>query len=129
MGVEPSVARPPNISKMQRREFVRAFANTDRFKAIIEKAIALARQAQDRYEANVNQHREDTPWYYVNNKVILAMEHYRTGRSTAKLASKCEGPFEVIKAAPYTVTLRLPMNITIFPTFYVSHISRIHLKG
>jgi hypothetical protein len=60
---------------------------------------------------------------------MLDMENYRTGRPMAQLTPWSKGPFTVLKAAPYTVTLWLPTNITIFPTFYIFHIRCIHHKG
>ena len=45
MGVEPSQPLPPQISEGQKREFFRASEIAARFKAVIDKAAALARQA------------------------------------------------------------------------------------
>ena len=51
---------------------------------------------------------------------MLNMKNYKTGRPTHKLEPWWEGPFEVLKASSHTVTLRLPVNMNIFNTFYVS---------
>lgn len=122
MGVEPTKPCPPNISDAQRREFFRASEIADRFKAIIDMATALARQAQHRYEENANRHRDDAPKYRVGDKVFLDMQNYKTGRPMAKLAPRFEGPFEVEKASSHAVTLKLPANMRIFPTFHVSRV-------
>ena len=45
MGVEPSQPLPPQISEAQKREFFRASEIAARFKAVIDKVAALARQA------------------------------------------------------------------------------------
>jgi len=87
---------------------------------VIDKAAALARQAQDRYEENANRHRMDTIAYHVGDKVMLNMKNYKTGRPTHKLEPRWEGPFEVSKASSHAVTLRLPANMKIFNTFHVS---------
>ena len=127
MGVEPTKPPPPNISESQRREFFRASEIADRFKAILDMVTALARQAQNRYEENANRHREDAPRYRVGDKVFLDMQNYETGRPMAKLAPRFEGPFEVTKASSHAVTLKLPANMKIFPTFHVSRV-RPHRK-
>jgi hypothetical protein len=67
MGVEPSKSCPSQILEAQRREFFLALVIAARFKVVIDKAIALARQAQDRYEENANRHRMDTTSYHVKD--------------------------------------------------------------
>lgn len=124
VGVEPMRPCPPNVSEQQKREFFRASELADRFKAILEGATALARQAQDRHEEIANRKREDAPRYHVGDTVMLDMQNYKTGRPTAKLAPRWEGPFRVEKASSHAVTLKLPANMAIFPTFHVSKVKR-----
>jgi hypothetical protein len=45
MGVEPAPLLPPQISEAQKREYFRVSEISARFKALIDKAMALARQA------------------------------------------------------------------------------------
>ena len=60
---------------------------------------------------------------------MLNMKNYKTGRPTYKLEPCWEGPFEVLKASSHVVTLRLPANIKIFNTFYVSMVRSYHGNG
>lgn len=76
MGVEPTKPCAPNISDAQHKEFFRASEIADRFKAIVDMATALARQAQHRYEENANRHRDDAPKYRVGDKVFLDIQNY-----------------------------------------------------
>lgn len=129
MGVEPMKPCPPELSESQRVEFFKATEVADRFKAIIEEATAMAKQAQDRYEINANRHRDDAPKYKVEDKVWLNMEHQKTGRPSHKLEPRWEGPFVVTKASSHAVTLELPANMRIFPTFHVSMVRPFTDKG
>jgi hypothetical protein len=43
MGVEPTQPCPPNLSDAQKREFFRATEIANRFKAILDAVMALAR--------------------------------------------------------------------------------------
>lgn len=51
---------------------------------------------------------------------MLNMKNYKTGRPSAKLEPRWEGPFKVTKASSHAVTLQLPANMRIFNTFHVS---------
>lgn len=42
------------------------------------------------------------------------------GRPVDKLSQRWEGPFQVVKCSSHAVTLRLPANMKISPTFHVS---------
>ncbi len=46
--------------------------------------------------------------------------NYATGRPTVKFDTRWEGPFEVLKVSLYAITLKLPTNIKIYNTFYVT---------
>lgn len=129
MGVEPAKPCPPNISDQQRREFFRANEIADRFKAVLVYVTALTKQAQDRYEENANRNREDAPKYHKGDRVLLNMRNYKTGRPSEKLSPRWEGPFEVEKVDSHAVTLKLPANMKIFPTFHVSMVKRCRDKG
>jgi hypothetical protein len=129
MGVEPAQPCPPNITEAQRREFFRASEIAERFKAILEKATALSKQAQDRYEEGANRRRSDAPIYHVDDWVMLNMKNYKTGRPTQKLEPRWEGPFQVTKTSSHAVTLRLPANMKIFNTFHVSMVRPYRKKG
>jgi hypothetical protein len=124
MGVEPARPLPPDMSEHQRHEFFNAQELADRFAAVLDKLKALSRQAQDRYEANANAKREDAPIYKVGDWVMLDVTNIETGRPMDKLAPRWEGPFEVIKTSSHAVTLRLPANMRVFPTFHVSLVRR-----
>ncbi len=80
----------------------------------------MARQAQDRYKEGANRHRDNTLAYCVGDKVMLNMQNCKTGQPAQKLEPRWEGLFEVTKASSHAVTLRLPANMKIFNTFYVS---------
>ena len=82
MGVEPAQPCPPNVTEAQRREFFHASEIAERFKAILEKAIALSRQVQDRYKEGANRRRSDAPVYNVGDRVMLNMKNYKTSRPT-----------------------------------------------
>jgi len=120
IGVEPAKPCPPHLTEAQRREFFRASEIANRFRAVLDQVIALSKQAQDRYEANANRYRSDAPVYCVGDRVMLNMRNYKTGRPTAKLDPRWEGPFLVTKASSHAVTLKLPANMRIFNTFHVS---------
>jgi len=120
MGVEPAQPCPPEITEAQRREFFRASEIANRFKAILDTATALSKQAQDRYEEGANRRRRDAPVYRVGDWVMLNMKHYKTGRPVQKLEPRWEGPFRVTKVSSHAVTLQLPANMKIFNTFHVS---------
>ena len=105
MGVEPAQPCPPEITEAQRREFFRASEIANRFKAILDTATALAKQAQDRYEEGANRRRRDAPVYRVGDWVMLNMKHYKTGRPVQKLEPRWEGPFRVTKVSSHAVTL------------------------
>jgi len=120
MGVEPAKPCPPHLTEAQRREFFRASEIANRFQTVLDQVIALSKQAQDRYEANANRRRSDAPVYCVGDQVMLSMRNYKTGRPSAKLEPRWEGPFPVTKASSHAVTLKLPANMRIFNTFHVS---------
>lgn len=120
IGIEPATPPPPNLTTAQMKEFFKASEVADRFKRILDQVTALARQAQDYYEKTANARRRDAPLYRVGDRVMLDTRNLKTGRPTRKLDVRWEGPFEVTKASSHAVTLRLPVNMKIFPTFHVS---------
>jgi hypothetical protein len=129
MGVEPARPAPPDLSDHQRNEFFNAQEFANRFSAVLDQLKALSRQAQDRYEANANKSREDTPAYQVGEWVLLDTANIETGRPMAKLAPRWEGPFRVTKANSHAVTLELPSNMKVFPTFHVKLVRRRRGEG
>lgn len=120
MGVEPASPPNPKLTEAQRREFFKATEITARFKAVLDHVTALSRQSQDRYEANANRSRVDSHKYKENDLVMLDTRNLKTGRPTEKLAPRWEGPFKVHKASSHAVTLKLPENMKVNPTFHVS---------
>jgi hypothetical protein len=129
MGVEPSGPCPPQLTEAQRREFFRVSEIANRFQAVLDYVVALAKQSQDRYEEGANRRRNDAPAYKEKDWVMLAMKNYKTGRPAAKLEPRWEGPFEVTKASSHAVTLRLPANMKIFNTFHVSMVRPYRSSG
>lgn len=128
LGVEPQTPVPPDLSDAQRIEFFKAHDIANRFEAIHTQVRALAKQAQDRYEVNANRRRSDTPLYKIGDMVMVNTQNMDLGRPVQKLSPKWEGPFKVIKTSSHTVTLDLPANFRIFPTFHVSLIKRRSLE-
>ncbi len=120
IGVEPAHPCLPNVTEAQRHKFFHALEIAAQFKAILDKATALARQAQDRYKEGANRRQDNAPAYRVGDKVMLNIRNCKTGQPVQKLEPRWEGPFEVTKASLYAVTLRLPANMKIFNTFHVS---------
>ena len=119
VGVEPTTPCPPNLSKTQKQEFFKATELANRFRAILDTVTALSRQAQDRYEGNANSKRTDAVKYQPGDKVMLNMTNMATGRPSAKLTPRWEGPFLVQKSSSHAVTLKLPANMKVFNTFHV----------
>ncbi|KHE88782.1 hypothetical protein GE21DRAFT_1199009, partial [Neurospora crassa] len=74
------------------------------------------------YKAVANAKRIDAPKYKLSNIIIFNIENYTTGRLTAKLLLKFEGPFRVIKANFYSLELLLLTNIKVT---YVINIFRV----
>jgi hypothetical protein len=129
MGIEPAQLLLPQISEVQKREYFRVSVIATRFKAVINTAVALARQAQDRYDENANRHQMDTIAYHVGDGVMLHMKNYKTGQPTCKLEPRWEGPFEVLKVLSHAVTLWLPVNMKIFNTFHMSMVRPYRSNG
>jgi transposase InsO family protein len=129
MGVEPARPCPPNLTAAQRTEFLKANEIAARFEAILSKVQALAKQANDRYEANANRKRQDAPKYKKGDMVMLDMSNMDVGRPVDKLSPKWEGPFRVTKASSHAVTIALPANMKIFNTFHVSRVRRRTAPG
>jgi hypothetical protein len=75
------------------------------FKAVIDKSVALARQAQDHYDENANSYWMEIIAYHIGDRVMLNMKNYKTGRPTHTLEARWEGPCEVLKASLHAVTL------------------------
>jgi hypothetical protein len=68
----------------------------------------------------VNTRRADSPAYVVGDRVLVNTQNMSIGRPVQKLSLRWEGPFIVVKALSYVVTVSLPANITMLPTFHVS---------
>ncbi|KAI0992244.1 hypothetical protein K3495_g15942, partial [Podosphaera aphanis] len=81
---------------------------------------SLSKQSQDRYEENANIKRSDAPLYKVGDQVIVNTQNMQLGRPVSKPSPKWEGPFKVVKSSSHAVTLKLPQNMKITPTFHVS---------
>ena len=79
IGVKPAYLCPPDVTEAQRREFFRALEIAAQFKAILDKATALARQAQDRYKEGANRRRGNALAYCVGDKVMLNIRNCKTG--------------------------------------------------
>jgi transposase InsO family protein len=126
MGVEPAKPCPPELSDAQKREFFKASEIAARFKAVVDQVRALSRQSQDRYETGANRRRTDAPKYKEKDLVMLDTRNLTTGRPTAKLTPRWEGPFRVLKASSHTVQLALPVNMKINNTFHVQLIRPWH---
>jgi hypothetical protein len=71
----------------------------------------------------------DTIAYHVRDRVILNRMHYKTCQQMYKLELRWERPFEVLKASLHAVTLRLPANIKIFNTCYISMVKTYNGNG
>lgn len=52
--------------------------------------------------------------------VMINTKNMELGRPVDKLSQRWEGPFKVIKTSSHAVTVNLPANMKIFPTFHVS---------
>lgn len=122
MGTEPTRPPPPDVSPEQRKQIFKANEIVERFKTVWDKLIALSRQAQDRYEAAANVKRTDAPKYKPGDMVMLNMENYATGRPTAKLSPRFEGPFRVMKADSHSLELSLPTNMKVT---HIVNVSRV----
>ncbi|KAI0994504.1 hypothetical protein K3495_g13678, partial [Podosphaera aphanis] len=118
--IEPQTPRPPSMTNQQRKEFFRATEIASRFKSILDQVTSLSKQSQDRYEENANIKRSDAPLYTVGDQVIVNTQNMQLGRPVSKLSPKWEGPFKVVKSSSHAVTLKLPQNMKITPTFHVS---------
>jgi hypothetical protein len=55
----------------------------------------------------------------VGDRVLVNTQNISIGRPVQKLLPRWEGPFIVVKALSYIVTVSLPANITILPIFHV----------
>jgi len=122
MGIEPQAPPRPDLAEAQRKEYFKANEIANRFREIIDQVRVLSKIAQDRYEKNANSHRSDAPKYKVGDEVMVRTENWHLGQPMKKLGPKWEGPFVVTKASTHAVTVKLPSNIKIFPTFHVGDV-------
>lgn len=53
---------------------------------------------------------------------MISTQNWKMGRPLENLNPQWEGPFRVIKISPHTVTVDLPQNRNIYPTFHVSNV-------
>ncbi|KAI0991933.1 hypothetical protein K3495_g16254, partial [Podosphaera aphanis] len=122
LGIEPQTPAAPFLSEAQRKEFFKAHEIANRFKSILDQLKALSNIARERYEKNANLHRSDAVKFRVGDMVMVSTENWEMGRPVKKLNPRWDGPFRVVKASPQTVTVDLPNNVRIFPTFHVSNV-------
>jgi hypothetical protein len=64
--------------------------------------------------------------YHLRDQVMPNRKNYKTGQPAYTLELWWEGPFAVLKASSYTVTVQLLVNMKIFNTFHISIVRPYH---
>jgi hypothetical protein len=118
LGTEPTQPCPPDLSSAKKREFYKANAVVDRFDRIITQLKALANQAIQNYENNVNEHREEAPKYAEGQRVWIDTRNMKTNRPMKKGDDKWDGPYTVLKAYKRSCLLRLLGTMKVSPVFH-----------
>jgi hypothetical protein len=121
LGIEPPAPIPP-MPELAKKEYLRADQIANRFERILTQLKALSRQAQERYEENANDRRDEGPEYKIGDKVMISLEHMETNRPKKKWDDKWDGPFEVLQAYRGAVAVKLPPEIKVNNSFHKSKV-------
>jgi len=120
LGIEPPKPCPPNLSRQQRNEFFNTSSIADRYQKITEHLQDNIQFAQEHQEYFANNSRTAAPVYMPDDWVWVDTRNIKTSRPMKKLDIKFHGPFHILKATSYTITLDLPKNWKIARTFHTS---------
>ena len=120
LGIEPAEPQPPNLSPSVKEEYFRVDSIAERFRRILTKLSALTRQSQERYEENANTRRSEAPDYHTGDKVMISLKNLKTNRPKKKLDDRWDGPYEVLKAYPGAVIVKLPNHMKVNNSFHTS---------
>jgi len=113
---DPTTAKTPQ----QQREFLNATNVANRIQRVHERARAFMAEAQERHADYADRHRSDAGTFQVGDLVWVNTKNLKTRRPSEKLDDKWQGPYNIISAYPRAVTLDLPKESRLFPTFHTS---------